>query len=78
MYGSVGKYEKQKSAGKDQGPFFRTLRQDLGVVDVVKETHNHLPLLAPSVHLWFLTICMLSMCVYIHTYIYTHSTVPKF
>lgn len=30
--------QKKKRAGKDQGPFVRTPKQDLDVVDVVKET----------------------------------------
>lgn len=38
MYGSVGKYEKKKKAGKDHGPFVRTQWQNHGGVDVVRKT----------------------------------------
>lgn len=72
MYGSVGKYEKTKKSWKS--PLFRTLKEDLGVVDVIKQTHTQSPLHAPSAHLWFLTICMLSVhaCIYmLMYYIYT-------
>lgn len=55
MYGSVGKHEKTKKSWKS--PSFRTLKQDLGVVDVVKQTHTQSPLHAPSAHCGFSYIC---------------------
>lgn len=52
-----------------KSPLFQTLKQDLGVVDVVKQTHTQSPLHAPSAHLWFLTICMHAFCARLYIYV---------